>query len=188
MQISDANFIKQMKKGNPDALEYVVDQYAGLVKGVVVNTLKAYKDYYLVEECISDVFIGAYTNIKHFKGDKDDFGKWLCTIAKFKAVDKQREWHRMPIFTELDEGVSYVESAEASVMKQETTDQLLNKLSNLKAVDRKIFIMKYFLEMSNQEIAEKLNLSKAAVDNRLYRGKKVLNKKALGGLFYGKFI
>jgi len=34
--------------------------------------------------------------------------------------------------------------------------------------------MKYYLELSNNEIAENLSLSKAAVDNRLYRGKKIL--------------
>jgi RNA polymerase sigma-70 factor (ECF subfamily) len=37
--------------------------------------------------------------------------------------------------------------------------------------------MKYFLDMQNVKIAEKLGLTKAAVDNRIYRGKQVMRKK-----------
>ena len=41
-------------------------------------------------------------------------------------------------------------------------------------LDQPVFIMKYYLELTNNEIANTLGLTKAAVDNRLYRGKKEL--------------
>jgi len=37
--------------------------------------------------------------------------------------------------------------------------------------------MKYFLDMQNVEIAEKLSMTKAAIDNRIYRGKQLLRKE-----------
>jgi len=43
--------------------------------------------------------------------------------------------------------------------------------------------MKYFLNMKNEEIGRQLGLTKASVDNRLYRGKKRLQEIRLGGAF-----
>ncbi len=59
-------------------------------------------------------------------------------------------------------------------MKREERDELIAAISQLKENDRDIFMMKYYLELSNGEIADHLGLTKAAVDNRLYRGKKIL--------------
>ncbi|SEO08167.1 RNA polymerase sigma-70 factor, ECF subfamily [Amphibacillus marinus] len=188
MKLTNDNFIKLLRKGKHEALEYVVDHYSGIVKAVVVNKLSTYQDYQLIEECISDVFIAAFTNAKQFNGDALAFRKWLCTIAKYKAIDRQRSLLSKPSFAELEEHVHVVESAEEQVLRQQTAKQLLHKLTKLKEVDRNIFIMKYFLDMSNQAIAKQLNLSKAAIDNRLYRGKKKLHHSGLGGWFYENSI
>jgi len=40
--------------------------------------------------------------------------------------------------------------------------------------ERELFLMKYYLELSNGEIASTLGITKSAVENRLYRGKKKL--------------
>jgi RNA polymerase sigma-70 factor (ECF subfamily) len=37
--------------------------------------------------------------------------------------------------------------------------------------------MKFFLGIKSDDIAKKLGLSRAAVDNRIYRGKKKLSKE-----------
>ena len=77
MKITRDNFIKYFKKGKESALEYVIEQYAGIVKAVVYNALKSYQDLHVIEECISDTFIGAYENAKQFEGNEEDFRKWL---------------------------------------------------------------------------------------------------------------
>ena len=60
------------------------------------------------------------------------------------------------------------------VLGAEEKNELLFAISKLDVLDRDIFMMKYFMELSNSEIADALGLTKAAVDNRLYRGKKKL--------------
>lgn len=183
MKITSDNFIKYFKKGKESALEYVIEEYAGIVKAIVYNALKSYKDPYMVEECMSDVFIGAYENAKQFEGDTEDFRKWLCTIAKFKAVDKQRKLARSPVVTDVDEISSTVHSAEEEFLLRSDTQDLMKMMKSLDKTDCEIFVMKYFLNMKNEEIGKAVGMTKAAVDNRLYRGKKSLKQMYAGGVF-----
>jgi RNA polymerase sigma-70 factor, ECF subfamily len=183
MKITSDNFIKYLKKGKESALEYVIEEYAGIVKAVVYNALKSYKDSYMIEECVSDVFIGAYENAKQFEGDEEDFRKWLCTIAKFKAVDKQRKLAKNPAVTEIDEIRSAVLSAEEEFLLKSDTHDLMKMMKKLDKTDCEIFVMKYFLNMKNEDIGKTVGMTKAAVDNRLYRGKKTLRKIYVGGAF-----
>lgn len=183
MKITEQNFIKKFKRGKEDALEYVIDEYIGIVKAVIYNTFKVHKDRQLIEECISDTFLGAFENARQFKGDQEDFRKWLCTIAKFKAIDKQRKISRDPSVTEIFEKYNPVESAEEEFFARQSIDEVLKMMNELQTMDKDIFMMKYFLNMSNKDIAIHLGLTKASVDNRIYRGKKKLQQLRLGGMF-----
>ena len=183
MKITSENFIKHFKKGKEVALEYVIDDYFGIVKAIVYNSLNSYNDHHMIEECISDTFLGAFENASQFSGGQEDFRKWICTIAKFKAIDKQRKMARIPVATEIEAHQLTVESAEDEFMANSMTEELLTMMTKLEEVDRTIFTMKYFLNMKNEEIGLHLGLTKASVDNRLYRGKKRLQTLRLGGIF-----
>ncbi|MDQ0352869.1 RNA polymerase sigma-70 factor (ECF subfamily) [Alkalibacillus filiformis] len=183
MRITSDNFIKHFKRGKEAALEYVIDEYIGIVKAVIYNTFKIKYDRQLIEECISDTFLGAFENAKQFKGNQEDFRKWLCSIAKFKAIDYQRKIYRDPNLLNIDDQQTPVISAEKEYLTKETTEELYQVLKQLGEIDRDIFTMKYFLNMRNNDIANQLGLSKASVDNRLYRGKKKLREFHLGGIY-----
>ena len=184
MKITSENFIKRFKKGKDDAFEYVIDEYIGIVKAVIYNSLSSYKDPQLIEECINDTFLGAWENASQFEGNQEDFRKWICTIAKFKAIDKQRKQSRAHIAIEHEDmQLKTVQSAEDEFVVEESSRELVLMMSQLEEVDRDIFSMKYFLDMKNGDIANHLGLTKAAVDNRLYRGKKKLQQIRLGGSF-----
>lgn len=182
MRVTKENFIKRFQKGKEDALEYVIDEYAGLVKAVVYNSLHSYNDPHLIEEGVSDTFMGAFENAKQFHGDPEDFRKWICTIAKFKAIDKQRSLAKTPVAAVIEEHQLEVKSAEDEFLIQSSTEELLSMMAKLPQMDRDIFTMKYFLNMRNDEIAKQLGVTKASVDNRLYRGKKRLQQFHMGGV------
>ena len=179
MKITSGNFIKHFKKGKEAALEFVIDEYSGIVKAIIYNSLQSYNDSQVIEECISDTFLGAFENAKQFSGEQEDFRKWICTIAKFKAIDAQRKLGNQPIAAEFEADLMIVQSAEEEFLLRASTEELLRMMAKLRQVDRDIFTMKYFLNMGNKEIADNLGLTKASVDNRLYRGKKRLQE--LGG-------
>lgn len=177
MKSTDRNFIRRLKHEKEDAIEYVIDTYMPVVKAVVYKILGPMQTETDIEECISDVFLATWENCDQFEGEPSDFKKWICMIAKYKAIDQYRRiGKRRDREMKLDGLPLADESNVASaLLVKEERQELLLAMSKLTELDRDIFTMKYFLDMSNGDIAESLSVTKAAVDNRLYRGKKQLS-------------
>jgi RNA polymerase sigma factor (sigma-70 family) len=176
MKSSPTNFIKRLKKKNEDALEYIIDAYMPLVKTIATKILHN-QNRLDVDECINDVFLTVWQNVQQFKGEPEDFKKWIGMITKYKAIDRYRQAEKRNAREHRDESLlekSSTPGTDISVLRREEKNELLAAISQLEELDRDIFIMKYYLDLTNIEIADQLTLSKAAVDNRLYRGKKKL--------------
>ncbi|KGR85414.1 sigma-70 family RNA polymerase sigma factor [Lysinibacillus odysseyi] len=169
-------FIIRLKKHKEDALEYVIDEYMPFVKAIAIKIL-SYQHSNAVDECVNDVFLSVWQNAHQFEGDAADFKKWIGMITKYKAIDlyrqleKQHEREEGPVALET---VKTGQDLQQQVLGTEEKNELLFAIGQLDVIDRDIFMMKYFMELSNSEIADALGLTKAAVDNRLYRGKKKL--------------
>ncbi|MDI7741100.1 sigma-70 family RNA polymerase sigma factor [Lysinibacillus fusiformis] len=176
MKCSSTNFIARLKKQKEDALDYIIEAYLPLVKTIASKILHNMKRSD-IEECVNDVFLTVWQNAHQFHGDAQDFKKWIGTITKYKAIDCYRQAEKQMANEQSDAPLEQKASAQQtdlSVLQREEKNELLFAISQLESLDRDIFMMKYYLELSNSEIADHLGLTKAAVDNRLYRGKKVL--------------
>ncbi len=179
MKSNEKNFIKRLKRQKEDALEYVIDQYLSLVKGVIYKVLAPLQQDYIVDECINDIFLSIWDNIEQFKGDNDDFRKWLCVIAKFKAFDYYRRAVKNREISSEHPDLLIDPSVEEVVIQLENQEELVKLINTLDAIDRKIFIMRFFIGMNTKDIAIQVGLTGAAVDNRIYRGKKKLQQQAI---------
>lgn len=179
MKSDEKNYIKRLKAGKEDALDYIVDNYLSLVKGTVYKVLAPLSDEGIIEECINDVFLSVWNNVSKFHGDSIDFKKWVYTIAKFKAIDYYRAKVRRTE-TILDT-IEIIDdnSAEDSFISMENENNVINLINGLEPIDRDIFILKFFLGYKSEDIAMKLCITKASVDNRIYRGKRKLREKAV---------
>lgn len=189
MRANDSNYIKRLKSGKEDALEFIVDKYLPLVKGITYKILLVAGNTQAMEECINDVFLSVWENSNKFNGEDTDFRRWICAIAKFKAIDYYRKANRnMDVAVELvDDGFRklskvnisensgvFVNSAEDEVIIKEDKNELIELINQLEPMDRDIFIMKFFLGEKSEDIARKFNVTRASIDNRIYRGKKKL--------------
>ncbi|WP_040203425.1 sigma-70 family RNA polymerase sigma factor [Neobacillus jeddahensis] len=178
MKSNDTNFIERLQQQKEDALEFIVDQYLPLIKGVTHKVLSPLNNKGVIEECINDIFLSIWKNSKKFHGDTNDFKKWICAIAKYKSIDYYRRE-----FKKIEVSSNYIDidgekSAEDELIIQEDRTELIKLINHLDPVERDIFIMRFFLGFKTEEIAKKLGLTKASIDNRIYRGKKKLHKKA----------
>lgn len=178
------NYIGRLKNKDEDALEFIMDEYFPLVKGIVRQVLLPIGSRELTEECISDVFLAVWHHAHKFKGEgEEEFRKWLCAIAKYKAIDfYRRERKNLEVPASDREGIDLFppqESAEEQVLFMENAKEMNKLLNSFSATDRTIFIMKFFWGMPSEEISRKLGLTKSAVDNRIYRSKKQLVKGVL---------
>ncbi|MDM5187967.1 sigma-70 family RNA polymerase sigma factor [Bacillus sp. DX4.1] len=185
MKSNDKNFIKRLKRQEEDALEFIVDKYLPLMKGITHKVLMPLQNDGVIEECINDIFLSIWNNANKFHGDSADFKKWIAAIAKFKAIDYYRKATKQVEITTNDIEVNTEKSVEDELILIEDRNELIKLINQLEPVDQKIFIMKFLLGLKTEEVGEKLGLTRAAIDNRIYRGKKKLQKSAtnlsLGG-------
>lgn len=65
-------------------------------------------------------------------------------------------------------------TGEVLYLRKEQKESILIELQTLPDTERELFLMKFYLDLSNREIAAALGITKSAVENRLYRGKKKL--------------
>lgn len=178
MQCNDDNYIKLLKLKKEIAIEYVVKKHSKLVKSVVVSVLSKIDKKDIAKECVNDVFLSIWENANKFKGSNSDFEKWIYKISKFRAIDYYRNIVKNNEVIINDDIMIYGKSVLDEVLMNENKRMLKRLLNTLKPIDRKIFIMKYILGMKSKDIAEKINISQTAVDNRIFKGKKKMNKEA----------
>ncbi|MDT2688430.1 MULTISPECIES: sigma-70 family RNA polymerase sigma factor [Enterococcaceae] len=169
------DFIMKLQQQQEKALEYVIDTYMPYVKAIAKKILQYSCGNTAVDECVNDVFLAVWQNSLKFNGSEQEFKKWIGTIAKFKAIDMYRKQQKSETVSldQVKEQVNY-ETGELLYLRKEQKDSLLIEIQTLPDTERELFLMKYYLDLSNGEIAAALGISKSAVENRLYRGKKKL--------------
>jgi RNA polymerase sigma-70 factor (ECF subfamily) len=178
MKISKDNLLPQLKSKNPKALDLLVDVYGNLLYKVIYNVIGSYGDTGIVEECLNDVLLNIWNNIHKFSGEESKFPKWICVIAKYKAIDYQRKLSKVKKMTDIDDCVLISDlSVEEELINEENSTELLKYIGLMESLDKKIFIMRYFLDESINNIAKSLNLARGSVDSRLSRGRRFLKLK-----------
>lgn len=179
MKCNNKNYISRLKKRKEDALEFIVDSYLPIVKGVTYKVLGNLKNEGIIEECVNDVFLSVWNNIDKFNGEEADFKKWICAIAKFKAIDYYRKEVRKVETTLEPEQLVDKSLVEEELIEQEDKEEFIKMINSLEPIDRDIFVMRFFLGMKAEDVALKLGITKASVDNRVSRGRKKLKIKLI---------
>lgn len=178
MRINEENFLSKLRKKDEKALEYAIDVYGNLVNGIVRKILYSLESEGIIEECISDVFLGIWDNIDRFKGDKDNFKSWIGAISRYKALDYYRKHKSKHIETHITENeiASEVITEDAFIQGDEIK-RVTGLINELNEPDRSIFIMKFLFGYSSKKISKILNLTISSIDTKVSRGRKKLRKK-----------
>ena len=180
MKIDENNFINELKKKNYKSMDYIVHIYGNLVYKVSYSILYKNNNISSVDECTNDVFMKIWDNIDCFDGEKGTFKTWIMTIAKFKAIDYKRKLMKYSNYADLDKlSLSSGENIENAFILKENRNEILSAIAKMKEPDKYIFMKRYFLNEEIDTIAVSLGLTKAAVDNRLSRGRKFLRVKLI---------
>lgn len=177
MNITQENFAFHLAQKNERALEYVLDNYGGLVKAIVKKHLYNLAAYQ--EECIDDVFLAVWNNCRSFDPARNTFANWIAAIAKYKTIDYRRKYLKLLQHENLDALVLAAEDGMESALGQDELDQDLDDLlSCLKTQDKELFLRLYVREEDIGTVSEETGLKRAVIYNRISRGKQKLKKAA----------
>lgn len=117
-----------------------------------------------VEDLVQETFIRALRSIDGFEG-RSAAKTWLITIARRLAVDEGRKKRDVPVGDEQLEIRRRETGTDASepVLRQETTDELLDQIHRLPDRQRDVMLLRGISELDAAETAAVLNMSRTSV-------------------------
>lgn len=155
---SDDNLVEQCKNGTREAFNVLVRRYQERVYWTV---RKIVGDYDEALDITQDVFIKAYESIRDFRGDAHFF-TWMYRIAMNMAINHIRK-RKVRAFLSLDsieEAGNRNEREPDRLMEQsEMRDIITAAIETLPAKQKAVFVLRYYQELSYEEIAGILNRS-----------------------------
>jgi RNA polymerase sigma-70 factor (ECF subfamily) len=154
--VDEKRAIQRLKQGDIGGLEFLVARHQ--VKAVRTAYLITH-DLGLAEDAVQDCFIHAFYAIRSFDSSRP-FEPWFMRSVVNAAVKTmQRSARQVQVGDEADESVltelaARVESVESQVESIEVQDQIWDAMQKLSPRQRAVIVQRYFLEMSEKEMAE----------------------------------
>lgn len=171
MRINKENYITQLRRHNEKALEFVLEEYGGLLLSIIRRHLFCLPG--LQEECMNDVLFKIWKHIGQFDENKSTFKNWIAGIARYQAIDYLRKHIRDLEQMNLDDIEAGKEDEQlVKLMEEEISEEVESILSCLNQEDRSIFLKLFYEEKDVEEISRELGLKKEIIYNRVSRGKR----------------
>lgn len=148
--------IQRLKQGDIGGLEFLVARYQ--VKAVRTAYLIT-RDAGLAEDVVQDSFLQAFRAIRGFDSTRA-FEPWfLRSVVNASVKMMQRSARQVEAGDDADESLFAelalrVESVEEQVESIEFEDQIWDAMQKLSPRQRAVIVQRYFLEMSEKEMAE----------------------------------
>lgn len=148
--------IQRLKQGDIGGLEFLVARYQ--VKAVRTAYLIT-RDAGLAEDVVQDSFLQAFRAINGFDSTRA-FEPWfLRSVVNATVKMMQRSARQVEAGDDADESLFAelalrVESVEEQVESIEFEDQIWDAMQKLSPRQRAVIVQRYFLEMSEKEMAE----------------------------------
>jgi RNA polymerase sigma-70 factor (ECF subfamily) len=168
--LDETQLVERAKHDDRNAYEVLVSNYQEL----------AFRAAYLItrdageaEEAAQEAFVKAYFALGRFRPGAP-FKPWLMRIVANEAYNRRADAGRRAGLQQ--RAAAFVtasgdpaRSPEALAEANERRETLLHAMSELSVRDRTVLVYRYFLELSEQEMATALHCRPGTVKSRLFR-------------------
>ncbi|MFC5625484.1 RNA polymerase sigma factor [Algoriphagus winogradskyi] len=159
----DSELIAQYRNGSDAAFDLLVDRYKGKMYTTIFLIVK---DQKVAEDLLQDVFVKVVKTLNSDKyNEEGKFQPWVMRIAHNLAIDYFRKAKRYPTIL-MEDGSNIFNSlrfAEENVEDRQVRDEnieLVKRLiEELPETQKQVLIMRHYLDMSFQEIADQTGVS-----------------------------
>ncbi len=161
--LSDSQLVELYIKGNEGGFEILVERYKSRI---FTSIHLIVKDRYTAEDLVQETLIKAINTLNAGKyNDEGKFQPWIMRIAHNLAIDHFRKAKRFPTIV-MEDGSNVFNSLEFSEAPYETIQEqkdtkakLRSFIQELPETQREVLVMRHFMEMSFQDIAESTGVS-----------------------------
>jgi len=172
----EAVWLEEARQGDRKAFGHLVEAYQGPVFNLAYRMLNNAGE---AEEAAQEAFIRAYTRLGTYN-PAHKFSTWMLSITSNYCIDIIRK--RRALLLSIDEPLpphpalmSERESGpEAQSVNSERQEMVQQMLAVLPEEYREAVVLRYWYDLSYEEIAEMMDTTVSAIKSRLFRARRQL--------------
>lgn len=163
-QVNDGELIIRYKRGDENAFATLIERHKNRLYTAIYLIVK---DSFIAEDILQETFIKVIKTVQAGRyNEQGKFLPWVSRIAHNLAIDFFRKNKRYPMVT-MDDGTRNIfdtmqfaqESHEDVQIRNETYAHLRELITKLPKAQKDVLVMRHYLRMSFQEIADSSDVS-----------------------------
>ena len=167
-------WIEQALQGSDEAFGQLVQAYQRPIYNLCYRMLGSNGE---AEDAAQETFLRAYTRLSSYDRSRK-FSSWILAVASHYCIDLLRRRRFQLVSLDDLPPWSWVpdpnpEPEEVTVGRQQV-DEIRSLLDELPAEYRAAVVLRYWHELSYQEIAEMLDTTVSAIKSRLFRARQTM--------------
>ena len=162
---AETELIAKAKKGDVDAFCLLVSDHRRAMHSLALRFCGNHHD---AEDLSQEVFLNAYRAIDRFRGDSS-FHTWLRRIMVNSFLSHKRK-KELPYSMDITEGAGFpIAGSDRTAFNHVMVRQILERLEEIPARQRLMFVMKHQEGLTCEEIADYFGTSVGTVKKTLFR-------------------
>ncbi len=171
-------WLKQAQAGDRAAFAQLVSAFQGPVYNLCYRMLGSAPE---AEDAAQETFVRVYAKLHTYQADKK-LSSWVLSIASHYCIDRLRRRHGDALSLDDEEVATVLPSRQAgpeeSAMRNEVRDEVQAAVNRLDPAYRVPLILRYWHDLSYNEIADVMGLTVQAVKSRLHRARLQMMEEA----------
>jgi RNA polymerase sigma-70 factor (ECF subfamily) len=174
--ILDDRTIEACQRGDSEAFRLVFEAYKDRVYSIALCFFDGNEA--AAKDVAQDVFLKLMTTISQFQ-NRSQFSTWLYRLVTNACLDRKRSLRRFLFFGSAREleVTDHRRSAEHNFIQRELETSVRKVIAGMTPKLRMAVLLKYFEDLSYDEMAVVLGCSKGTVASRLNRAHQILARK-----------
>ncbi len=165
--------VQQALRGDEKAFAGLVAAFQGPVYNLCYRLLGTPME---AEEAAQETFLRAYRRL-HTYNPEQKLSSWILAIAAHYCIDRLRR--RRLASTPIDEAQSTrpegaPQAPEESLLRREREREIQDLLARLPESYRTVIVLRYWQDLSYEEMAEMLGTTESAIKSKLHRARELL--------------
>ena len=172
-----AAIIEACRSGDRDAFRALYEAYKDRVYSIALYFFHG--DSAAASDITQQVFLKLITNIGQFRGDSE-FSTWLHRLVVNACMDSVRRRKPHKTLDRLNRDIAIPQSQEADLARDEVANSVREAVASMPAKFRIAVLLRYFEDLSYEQMVKALECSIGTVASRLNRGHKLLAQRLKG--------
>jgi RNA polymerase sigma-70 factor (ECF subfamily) len=180
--MSEADWVRRARAGDDGAFTQLVETYQTPIFNLCYRMLGESGE---AEDAAQETFLRAYSQLARYDPSRS-FKTWLFSIANHHCIDRLRK--RRLTWLSIDDDLpphpalqDHAIGPEEASVRREQTEMLQTLMARLAPDDRAVVAMRYWHDLSYEEIAEATQSTVSAVKSRLHRARGSLGEMLAAG-------